>query len=480
MTMNGVSMKTGVLWGAASAAYQIEGAFEEDGKGWSIWDKFVRIPGKTFKGTNGNVAVDHYHHYKEDIALMGEMGLKAYRFSISWPRVLPDGSGKPNEKGIAFYDNIINECLKHGIEPMITLYHWDLPQALQDRYGGWESRQCADDFAAYAKLMFERYGDRVKYWITINEQNIFTKFGYVTAWHPPGIFNDRKRWLQANHNVNLAHAKAVLAFHDLVPDGQIGVSFAYGPGYAFDCAPENVMACQDYNELENYWWLDVYCYGAYPAAGVAYYTAEGVMPEVTLEDKKLLKAASEHLDFLGFNYYHSNVSEANPLDGATQFGHMNNSGDKGSDDIMGVPGLYKMPPNPYLRTTDWDWAIDPEGLLYACRALTSRYRKPLIISENGLGAFDTLEDGKVHDSYRIDYLREHVEAIEKAQISGCNVLGYCVWSFTDLLSWLNGYQKRYGLVYVDREEAEGGSLARYKKDSFYWYRQVIQSNGTVL
>lgn len=159
---------------------------------------------------------------------------------------------------------------------------------------------------------------------------------------------------------------------------------------------------------------------------------------------------------------------------------MNNSGDKGSDDIMGVPGLYKMPPNPYLRTTDWDWAIDPEGLLYACRALTSRYRKPLIISENGLGAFDTLEDGKVHDSYRIDYLREHVEAIEKAQLAGCNVLGYCVWSFTDLLSWLNGYQKRYGLVYVDREEAEGGSLKRYKKDSFYWYRQVIQSNGTVL
>lgn len=362
-------MKTGFLWGAASAAYQIEGAFDEDGKGWSIWDKFVRIPGKTFKGTNGNVAVDHYHHWKEDIGLMAEMGLKAYRFSISWPRVIPDGDGAPNEKGIAFYDNIINECLRHGIEPMVTLYHWDLPQALQDRYGGWESRQCADAFAVYAKLLFERYGDRVKYWITINEQNIFTKFGYVTAWHPPGIFNDRKRWLQANHNVNLAHAKAVLAFHDLVPDGQIGVSFAYGPGYAFDCAPENVLACQDYNELENYWWLDVYCYGAYPAAGVAYYTAEGVMPEVTTGDKMLLNEAPKQLDFLGFNYYHSNVSEANPLDGATQFGHMNNSGDKGSDDIMGVPGLYKMPPNPYLRTTDWDWAIDPEGLLYACRAL---------------------------------------------------------------------------------------------------------------
>ncbi len=480
MSMNGIHMKGGFLWGAASAAYQIEGAFDEDGKGWSIWDKFVRIPGKTFKGTNGNIAVDHYHRWKEDIALMAEMGLKAYRFSISWPRVLPEGSGVPNEKGIAFYSNIIDECLKNGITPMITLYHWDLPQALQDRYGGWESRQCADDFAAYAKLMFERFGDRVKHWITINEQNIFTKFGYVTAWHPPGKFNEKALWLQANHNVNLGHAKAVLAFHDIVPDGKIGVSFAYGPGYAFDCDPANVMACQDYNELENYWWLDVYCYGDYPKAGEAYYRKQGIMPDVSDEDRALLKAASKQLDFLGFNYYHSNVSEANPVDGATEFGHMNNSGEKGSDDVTGVPGLYKNPPNPYLRTTDWDWAIDPVGLTYACRVLTSRYHLPLVISENGLGAFDTLEDGRVHDSYRIGYLREHIEAIETAQEQGCNILAYCVWSFTDLLSWLNGYQKRYGLVYVDREEEEGGSLKRYKKDSFYWYRQVIQSNGSVL
>ena len=478
--MKGISMKKGFLWGAASAAYQIEGAFEEDGKGWSIWVKFVRIPGKTFKGTNGNVAVDHYHHWREDIALMAEMGLKTYRFSISWPRVIPDGDGEPNEKGMQFYDNIINECLKYGIEPMVTLYHWDLPQALQDKYEGWENRACADAFTRYAKLMFKRYGDRVKYWITFNEQNIFTKFGYVTAWHPPGKFDEKALWLKANHHVNIAHAQTVLAFHELVPAGKIGVSFAYGPGYAFDCAPQNVMACQDYNELENYWWLDVYCYGDYTKAGEHYYRTQGFMPEVTAEDRALFKAAAKELDFLGFNYYHSNVSEANPLDGATQFGHLNTSGEKGSDEVTGVPGLYKNPPNPYLRTTDWDWAIDPLGLTYACRVLTSRYHLPLIISENGLGAFDTLEDGQVHDGYRIDYLREHIEAIEQAQQQGCDILAYCVWSFTDLLSWLNGYQKRYGLVYVDREEAEGGSLKRYKKDSFNWYRQVIKSNGMVL
>lgn len=478
--MKGISMKKGFLWGAASAAYQIEGAFEEDGKGWSIWDKFVRIPGKTFKGTNGNVAVDHYHHWREDIALMAEMGLKTYRFSISWPRVIPDGDGESNEKGMQFYDNIINECLKYGIEPMVTLYHWDLPQALQDKYEGWENRACADAFTRYAKLMFKRYGDRVKYWITFNEQNIFTKFGYVTAWHPPGKFDEKALWLKANHHVNIAHAQTVLAFHELVPAGKIGVSFAYGPGYAFDCAPQNVMACQDYNELENYWWLDVYCYGDYPKAGEHYYRQQGFMPEVTAEERALFKAAAKELDFLGFNYYHSNVSEANPLDGATQFGHLNTTGDKGSDEVTGVPGLYKNPPNPYLRTTDWDWVIDPLGLTYACRVLTSRYHLPLIISENGLGAFDTLEDGKVHDSYRIEYLREHIEAIEQAQQQGCDILAYCVWSFTDLLSWLNGYQKRYGLVYVDREEEEGGSLKRYKKDSFNWYRQVIQSNGMVL
>ncbi len=465
------------LWGAASAAYQIEGAWDEDGKGPSVWDTFVREPGRTFKGTNGNIAVDHYHRYKEDIALMAEMGLKTYRFSISWPRVFPDGSGAINEKGMAFYEHIVDECRRYGIEPMITLYHWDLPQALADRYGGWESRHCIDDYVHYAETMFKRLGDRVKYWITFNEQNVFTTLGWRLAMHPPGKKGADKLFYLVNHHIFLAHALTVLRFKELVPDGKIGASFAYGPGYALDCRPENETAAQNYNELENYWWLDVYGYGEYPEVGEAYLREQGLMPEVTAEERALLKDASRKLDFLGMNYYHTNVCEWNPEDGANPYGEVNTSGKKGSGAVTGRPGLYKNPPNPYLPTTDWDWAIDPEGLRYACRQLTSRYRLPIVISENGIGAFDKLEDGRVHDSYRIDYLRMHVRAVEQAVHDGCPVIAYCIWSFTDLLSWLNGYQKRYGLVYVDRDESDGGSLDRYKKDSFYWYKKVIASDG---
>ena len=478
--MAGLGMKKGFLWGAASAAYQVEGAFAEDGKGRSVWDEFVRQPGRTYRGTKGDIAVDHYHRYEEDIALMAEMGLKTYRFSISWPRILPKGSGAVNETGLAFYEHIIDACRRSGIEPMITLYHWDLPQALQEAYGGWESPQSIGDFVEYAELLFKRFGKKVKYWITFNEQNVFTRFGWLTALHPPGKFAEEKLFYQVNHHINLAHARTVLRFKELVPDGKIGASFAYGPGYAFDCNPQNAAARQSYDELENYWWLDLYCYGEYPRVGEKYLQKKGLMPVVSAEERELLKDAAAKLDFIGINYYQTAVCEYNPPDGAQPYARPNTTGEKGSGEIKGMPGLYKNPPNPYLKTTDWDWSIDADGLRYACRELTSRYRLPIVISENGMGAFDKLEDGCVHDGYRIDYLRAHIEALEQAAEDGCSILSYCVWSFTDLLSWLNGYQKRYGLVYVDRGEEEGASLARYKKDSFYWYQQVIRSNGTVL
>ena len=470
-------MPENFLWGCASAAYQIEGACAEDGKGSSVWDEFVRKPGRTFKGTDGRVAVDHYHRYKEDIALMAELGLRAYRFSISWPRVFPTGNGAVNEAGLQFYENVVDECRKYGIEPMITLYHWDLPQALQDAYGGWESEHSIDDFVQYAETVFKRLGSKVKYWITFNEQNVFTEMGWRLALHPPGKHAEEKLFYLVNHHINLAHAKTVLRFKELVPQGKIGASFAYGPGYALDCRPENVMACQNYNELQSYWWLDIYCYGNYPQSAECYLREQGLMPEVKAEDRVLLKAAAAKLDFIGMNYYHTNVAEYNPPDGAQPYAKPNTTGEKGSGEVTGRPGLYKNPANPYLETTDWDWSIDPEGLRYACRMLTSRYRLPIVISENGMGAFDKLEAGRVHDTYRIDYLREHVRAIEQAEAEGCDILSYCIWSFTDLLSWLNGYQKRYGLVYVDRGEEEGSSMDRYKKDSFYWYQKVIASAG---
>lgn len=468
----------GFLWGSASAAYQIEGGYRDGGKGMTNWDTFVRIPGKTFKATTGDVAVDHYHRYREDIALMAEMGLKTYRFSIAWARIYPEGNGSPNEEGLAFYEAVIDECLKHRIEPMVTIYHWDLPQALADSYGGWESPRIIGDYVRYAKTLFARYGSKVKYWITLNEQNIFTSLGWLTAQHPPGHFDDRKMFYQVNHHAFMAHAGAVLAYREMGGTGHIGASFAYTPSYALDCRPANAMAKCDYDDLKNYWWMDVYAYGRYPIAALSYLKKRGLAPQMQDGDAQILKQAAAQVTFMGVNYYQSCVCEYNPPDGVTPYGLMNTTGVKGSAQITGIPGIYKNPANPYLMTTDWDWSIDPTGLRYCCREITSRYALPIIISENGLGAFDKKEeDNAIHDDYRIKYLEEHLKALSLAIGEGCQVLAYCTWSFTDLLSWLNGYQKRYGFVYVDREEEEGASLERYKKDSYYWYQKVIETNG---
>ena len=478
--MNKYKFPENFLWGSASAAYQIEGAYNIDGKGISNWDKFVRIPGKTFKGTTGDIAVDHYHRYKEDIALMAEMGLKTYRFSIAWTRIYPQGRGEVNQKGLEFYGNIIDECLKYGIEPMVTIYHWDLPQALVDEYNGFESRKIIEDFLNYAETLFRAFGNKVKYWITLNEQNIFTSLGWLTAQHPPGKFDDEKMFYQVNHNAFLAHAKTVLAYYKMGFTGKIGASFAYTPSYPLDCNPVNIMSKINYDDLKNFWWLDMYAYGEYPRAAVKYLEKKGIAPVFYEDDAEILKAAAKKISFMGVNYYQSCVCEYNSLDGVTPYGTMNTTGVKGSGQITGIPGVYKNPPNKFLKTTDWDWTIDPVGLKYLCREITSRYRLSIIISENGLGAFDKQEEDKsIHDIYRIEYIKEHLKTLCEAIDEGCDVLAYCTWSFTDLLSWLNGYQKRYGFVYVDRNE-ETGSLNRYKKDSFYWYKKVIETNGEIL
>ena len=474
-------MPEGFLWGSASAAYQVEGAYLEDGKGITNWDKFVRIEGKTFKHTTGDVAVDHYHRFKEDVKLMAEMGLKTYRFSISWARIIPDGNGEINEKGLKFYEELIDECLKYNIEPMVTIFHWDLPQALVEQYGGFESRRIVDDFVRYATILFKRFGYKVKYWITLNEQNIFTSLGWLTAMHPPGKFDDVKTFYQVNHHAFMAHAKSVLEFKKLVPNGKIGASFAYSPSYAIDCNPINAMSKMDYDNMKNFWWMDMCAYGRYPKSTFIYLKNRGIEPKFEDGDEDILKEAAEKIDFMGVNYYQTAVCEYNPIDGVTPYGIFNTTGIKGSGQVTGQPGLFKNPSNPYLKTTDWDWTIDPMGLRYALREITSRYNLPIVISENGLGAFDKKEeDNSIHDPYRIEFLKAHIEEMKIAIEEGCDVIAYCTWSFTDLLSWLNGYQKRYGFVYVDREEEEGASMNRYKKDSYYWYKNVIKTNGEEL
>ena len=464
----------GFLWGAASAAYQVEGAWNADGKGLSVWDVFSKIPGKTFKGSNGDVAVDHYRRFKEDVALMAEMGLRAYRFSVSWPRVFPRGRGEINRAGLQFYSALIDELRAHDIEPVLTLYHWDVPQALMDEYGAWESRRIIEDFNDYCVTLYEHFGDRVRYWVSLNEQNYNSHHGFLTAMHPPGV-KDRKRFYEANHIAFLANARAIDSFRRHVPDGKIAPSFAYSPAYPLTSKPADVLAFENAEAFTNDWWLDVYCRGRYPDVPLHYLCERGLGP--TIEDGDLDLLARGKPDFLGVNYYQTIAYEANPLDGVSE-GTMNTTGQKGSGQATGIPGLYKTARNPHVDTTSWDWAIDPLGLRVGLRRVSARYGLPVLITENGLGAFDVLEpDDTVNDDYRIAYLRSHIAQCKQAVSDGVTLVGYCVWSFTDLLSWLNGYQKRYGLVYVNRDEVDPRDLRRIRKRSFHWYRDVIGANG---
>ena len=466
------------LWGSASAAYQVEGAPFEDGKKASVWDNFVRIPGKTFKGTNGDVAVDHYHRYKEDVALMKELGLKSYRFSIAWTRILPDGRGEVNQAGLKFYEDLIDELIANEIEPIVTIYHWDLPQALEDLYGGWESREIIADFVNYAEVLFNAFKGKVKYWVSLNEQNIFTSQGWSLATHPPGK-RDMKLFYQVNHIANLTNAAVINKFHELEMDGQIGPSFAYTPQYAKDSDPLNVLAAENAEELYSHFWMDVYLYGEYPIAAMAYLRENGLAPEFEAGDAELLKSAKP--DFLGINYYQTATNAWNPVDGGVGVGSFNTSGKKGTTKESGIPGLHKKIQNPFIDRTNWDWEIDPEGLRIALRRITSRYRIPVMITENGLGEYDKVEDGKIHDDYRIAYLRDHILEMNKAVDDGVDLIGYMAWGCLDLISVSTGeMKKRYGFIYVDRDDEGRGSYARIKKDSFAWYQQVIASNGRQL
>ena len=467
----------GFLWGAASAAYQVEGAWNCDGKGVSVWDTFCRQPGATFRGSNGDIAVDHYHRFREDVALMAEQGLTAYRFSVSWPRIYPSGRGTPNEAGLAFYEALIDALRERHIEPVLTLYHWDLPKALQDEYGGWEDRRIVDDFENYCVTLFRRFAGKVKYWVSLNEQNYNLTNAYQLGTHPPQV-RDRRRFFAANHIAFLANARAIAAFRQYVPDGLIGPSFAYSPAYPLSCQPADLLAFENAEEFTNHWWLDAYCLGRYPAAALAYLQQTGEAPEILPGDVDLLRHGRP--DFIGVNYYQSLTYTDNPLGGQT-LQRINTTGQKGSTPSSGIPGLYQTANNPHLETTNWDWNIDPTGLRIGLRRLASRYALPILITENGLGEYDQLEAGeRVRDDYRITYLKSHLAACQQAISDGVELLGYCAWSFTDVLSWLNGYQKRYGFVYVDRDEQDAWTLRRIRKDSFYWYQKVIAENGAGL
>lgn len=453
------------LWGASTSAYQVEGASLEDGKGPSCQD-VKEVPAGT---SDLKVCADEYHHYKEDIALFAEMGFKVYRFSISWSRMIPQGTGEVNPKGIAYYNNLINECLKYNIVPLVTMFHFDMPAALDER-GSWSNPDSVDWFVNFAKVMFENFGDRVKYWLTINEQNMLTLVGPVigTLHIPAGTTNVLKETYQQNHHMLVAQAKAMALCHKMIPDAKIGPAPNISLVYAASCKPEDVLASQNFNAIRNWLYLDMAVYGRYNNLVWSYLEENDATPEFAPGDEEAL--ANGHPDFIGFNYYSTATVAYSDGSEALKDGDQQGAG--------GIPGVYKTVKNPNLPRTEFNWEIDPIGFRNTLREVYSRYHLPIIITENGLGAYDTLgEDGKIHDTYRINYLRAHIEQMRLAITDGVEMMGYCPWSAIDLISTHEGMRKRYGFVYVDRDEFDLKSMKRYRKDSFYWYKKVIASNG---
>lgn len=454
------------LWGASTSAYQVEGANLEDGKGPSCQD-VKTVP----EGTSDlTVCADQYHHYKEDVALMAEMGFKVYRFSISWSRIIPQGTGAVNPKGIEYYNNLIDECLKYDMVPLVTMFHFDMPAALDER-GSWSNPESVDWFVNFSRVMFENFGDRVKYWLTINEQNMLTLVGPLigTLTIPEGTENVIKEIYQQNHHMLVAQAKAMALCHEMLPGAKIGPAPNISLVYAASCKPEDILAAQNFNAIRNWLYLDMAVYGKYNNLVWAYLEENDATPVFAEGDAEAL--ANGHPDFIGFNYYNTSTVEYSGAEDAA-----GKAGDQQSGTT--IPGVFKPFANPNLPRTEFNWEIDPIGYRNTLREVYSRYRLPIIITENGLGAYDTLtEDGKVHDQYRINYLRTHIEQMRLAISDGVEMMGYCPWSAIDLISTHEGMRKRYGFIYVDRDEFELRTMKRYRKDSFYWYKQVIESNG---
>ncbi len=463
----------GFLWGASSAAWQVEGATKEDGRAVSVIDLNSQTK-KPF--ADNSVAADHYHHYKEDVALMAECGFTSYRFSLAWPRIIPTADGKVNEKGIAFYNALIDELVAHGITPIVTLYHYDLPVWV-DELGGWKNRDTIGYFEHYCRTCFAAFGDRVKYWLSINEQNMQIVYG---DWL--GVSKGCEDWFRdkwkINHIMNLCHAKAVLACHELVEGGKIGPVPGMVPIYPETCNPQDQIAAMNMEEFTEKIWNDTYVFGTYSNFVRRYWTENDIDPDIRPGDMELIAKAK--IDFFGINCYRSNVAKDCPPDTAFTELQLNKDGVKGGFVYPQYPGLYAQAANPYVKTTDWDWEIDPVAMRYLLRYMWDHYHLPMVITENGFGAHEDLgADGKIHDQARIDFLRDHIYQIGLAIEDGAEVFGYNPWSFTDLLSTGNGMAKRYGLVFINTTDDDVRDLRRIKKDSFSWYSRLIKSNGSI-
>ncbi len=456
----------GFLWGASTSAYQVEGAWSEDGKGPSVIDARESHPEGTSDYT---VASDHYHRFREDVALFAELGLKAYRFSVSWSRVIPDGDGEVNPEGLQFYVDLVDELRAAGIEPVVTMYHFDLPQALQEK-GGWSSRATIDAFERYARVLLDALEEKVTYWLTINEQNMMVMHGAALGILPPGTEDPQREVYQQNHHMLLAQARVMRLVHEAAPQAKVGPAPNIACVYPASPDPADVVAAEDFSAIRNWLYLDVAVRGRYNTLAWAYLAEKGWTPRVEDGDLEVLAGAKP--DFIAFNYYASHTVAAPRGDGTDIGG----TGDQHI--VTGDTDVYRPAENPHLKRNEFGWEIDPVGFRTTFRQISDRYGLPLLVTENGLGAYDTLtEHGRVHDDYRIDYLAQHIGQMQEAITDGVDVLGYCPWSAIDLVSTHQGVRKRYGCVYVDRDETDLRTLDRYRKDSFTWYRAVIEANG---
>lgn len=459
------------LWGGAVAANQCEGAYLTDGKGLSVQDVLPHgIRGsRTKEPTKENMkleGIDFYHRYKEDIRLFAQMGFKVFRTSIAWSRIFPKGDEtEPNEAGLAFYDRLFDECHKYGIEPLVTISHYETPLYLAEHYNGWASRELITFYERYARVLFERYKDKVTYWLTFNEINSILHAPFMSG----GIATPEEELTeqalyQAAHHELVASALVTKLAHELMPNAKIGCMLLSMPTYPLTPSPDDMIQVME-AEHKNYFFGDVHARGRYPGYMKRYFQEHGIEIQFAPEDEEILKNT---VDFISFSYYMSCCASAS------------------ADSKVGNGNLIGGVPNPTLPASEWGWQIDPKGLRYVLNMFWDRYQKPLFIVENGLGAADVLiedENGEktVADDYRIEYLREHLVQVAEAIQDGVEIMGYTSWGCIDVVSASTAeLKKRYGYIYVDRNDDGSGTLERYKKKSFYWYKDVIESNGRSL
>lgn len=473
-------MPKGFLWGGATAANQCEGAWQADGRGLTVVDLMPYGPDR-MKIAKGELihlkcddkyfypnhdAIDFYHNYKEDIAMLAEMGFKCFRMSIAWTRIFPNGDDKfPNEAGLEFYDNVFDECHKYGIEPLVSLCHFDVPLHLVNTIGAWKSREMIEYFMKYCETVFQRYKDKVKYWITFNEINMIQHMPFSAA---GVIFQEGEHRKQieytCSHHELLASARAVKLAHEIIPDCMVGCMLAGGTFYPYTCNPNDVWEARKTGR-NNFFFIDVQSRGYYPNFVLKQMEKDGVSLEWEDDDEKTLKEGTA--DFISFSYYSSRCASADPEVNETKM----------------ATNAFKTVRNPYLSASEWGWQIDPLGLRIAMNDLYDRYQKPLFIVENGMGANDVMEaDGTINDDYRIEYLKQHIASmIDTVVEDGVPLLGYTMWAPIDLVSASTGeMSKRYGFIYVDRDNQGNGTMKRIRKKSFYWYKKVIQSDGAEL